>query len=177
MYVALRQVLGIYVSQKGLLVNDKVLRFDFLYNEAMKLEEIRAVEDLVNIQIRRNLSIEINIMDFEAAKAKGAMALFGEKYDERVRVLSMGDFFIELCGGIYVSRIGDIGLFRIIFESGIVVGVRRIEAVIGEGVIVIVYVDSDRLSEVAYLLKGDSNNLVDKVRLVLERTRQLEKEL
>ncbi len=177
MHAALRQVLGTHVSQKGSLVNDKVLRFDFSHNEAMKPEEIRAVEDLVNAQIRRNLPIETNIMDLEAAKAKGAMALFGEKYDERVRVLSMGDFSTELCGGTHASRTGDIGLFRIISESGTVAGVRRIEAVTGEGAITTVHADSDRLSEVAHLLKGDSNNLADKVRSVLERTRQLEKEL
>ncbi len=177
MHAALRQVLGTHVSQKGSLVNDKVLRFDFSHNEAMKPEEIRAVEDLVNTQIRRNLPIKTNIMDLEAAKAKGAMALFGEKYDERVRVLSMGDFSTELCGGTHASRTGDIGLFRIISESGTAAGVRRIEAVTGEGAIATVHADSDRLSEVAHLLKGDSNNLADKVRSVLERTRQLEKEL
>ncbi|HBI2819500.1 TPA: alanine--tRNA ligase [Escherichia coli] len=177
MHAALRQVLGTHVSQKGSLVNDKVLRFDFSHNEAMKPEEIRAVEDLVNAQIRRNLPIETNIMDLEAAKAKGAMALFGEKYDERVRVLSMGDFSTELCGGTHASRTGDIGLFRIISESGTAAGVRRIEAVTGEGAIATVHADSDRLSEVAHLLKGDSNNLADKVCSVLERTRQLEKEL
>ncbi|HGF5947562.1 TPA: alanine--tRNA ligase [Escherichia coli] len=177
MHAALRQVLGTHVSQKGSLVNDKVLRFDFSHNEAMKPEEIRAVEDLVNTQIRRNLPIETNIMDLEAAKAKGAMALFGEKYDERVRVLSMGDFSTELCGGTHASRTGDIGLFRIISESGTAAGVRRIEAVTGEGAIATVHADSERLSEVAHLLKGDSNNLADKVRSVLERTRQLEKEL
>ncbi|HAU9732127.1 TPA: alanine--tRNA ligase [Escherichia coli] len=177
MHAALRQVLRTHVSQKGSLVNDKVLRFDFSHNEAMKPEEIRAVEDLVNAQIRRNLPIETNIMDLEAAKAKGAMALFGEKYDERVRVLSMGDFSTELCGGTHASRTGDIGLFRIISESGTAAGVRRIEAVTGEGAITTVHADSDRLSEVAHLLKGDSNNLADKVRSVLERTRQLEKEL
>ncbi|EID8398792.1 alanine--tRNA ligase [Escherichia coli] len=177
MHAALRQVLGTHVSQKGSLVNDKVLRFDFSHNEAMKPEEIRAVEDLVNAQIRRNLPIETNIMDLEAAKAKGAMALFGEKYDERVRVLSMGDFSTELCGGTHASRTGDIGLFRIISESGTAAGVRRIEAVTGEGAITTVHADSDRLSEVAHLLKGDSNNLADKVRSVLERTCQLEKEL
>ncbi|EFY5917459.1 alanine--tRNA ligase [Shigella flexneri] len=177
MHAVLRQVLGTHVSQKGSLVNDKVLRFDFSHNEAMKPEEIRAVEDLVNAQIRRNLPIETNIMNLEAAKAKGAMALFGEKYDERVRVLSMGDFSTELCGGTHASRTGDIGLFRIISESGTAAGVRRIEAVTGEGAITTVHADSDRLSEVAHLLKGDSNNLADKVRSVLERTRQLEKEL
>ncbi|EDU8828287.1 alanine--tRNA ligase [Salmonella enterica subsp. enterica] len=177
MHAALRQVLGTHVAQKGSLVSDKVLRFDFSHNEAMKPSEIRQVEDLVNAQIRRNLPIETNIMDLDAAKAKGAMALFGEKYDERVRVLSMGDFSTELCGGTHASRTGDIGLFRIISESGIAAGIRRIEAVTGEGAMATVHAQSDRLNDIAHLLKGDSQNLGDKVRAVLERTRQLEKEL
>lgn len=177
MHAALRQVLGTHVAQKGSLVSDKVLRFDFSHNEAMKPSEIRQVEDLVNAQIRRNLPIETHIMDLEAAKAKGAMALFGEKYDERVRVLSMGDFSTELCGGTHATRTGDIGLFRIISESGTAAGVRRIEAVTGEGAIATVHAQSDRLNDIAHLLKGDSQNLGDKVRAVLERTRQLEKEL
>ncbi|WXT24230.1 alanine--tRNA ligase [Salmonella enterica subsp. enterica serovar Infantis] len=177
MHAALRQVLGTHVAQKGSLVSDKVLRFDFSHNEAMKPSEIRQVEDLVNAQIRRNLPIETNIMDLEAAKAKGAMALFGEKYDERVRVLSMGDFSTELCGGTHASRTGDIGLFRIISESGTAAGIRRIEAVTGEGAMATVHAQSDRLNDIAHLLKGDSQNLGDKVRAVLERTRQLEKEL
>ena len=177
MHAALRQVLGTHVTQKGSLVNDKVLRFDFSHTEAMKPAEIRAVEDLVNAQIRRNLPIETNIMDLEAAKAKGAMALFGEKYDDHVRVLSMGDFSTELCGGTHASRTGDIGLFRIVSESGTAAGVRRIEAVTGEGAIQTVHAESDRLSDIAQLLKGDSQNIGDKVRSVLERTRQLEKEL
>ncbi|EGS0030216.1 alanine--tRNA ligase [Salmonella enterica subsp. enterica serovar Enteritidis] len=177
MHAALRQVLGTHVAQKGSLVSDKVLRFDFSHNEAMKPSEIREVEDLVNAQIRRNLPIETNIMDLDAAKAKGAMALFGEKYDERVRVLSMGDFSTELCGGTHASRTGDIGLFRIISETGTAAGIRRIEAVTGEGAMATVHAQSDRLNDIAHLLKGDSQNLGDKVRAVLERTRQLEKEL
>ncbi|EBV1037651.1 alanine--tRNA ligase [Salmonella enterica subsp. enterica serovar Typhimurium] len=177
MHAALRQVLGTHVAQKGSLVSDKVLRFDFSHNEAMKPSEIREVEDLVNAQIRRNLPIETNIMDLDAAKAKGAMALFGEKYDERVRVLSMGDFSTELCGGTHASRTGDIGLFRIISESGTAAGIRRIEAVTGEGAMATVHAQSDRLNDIVHLLKGDSQNLGDKVRAVLERTRQLEKEL
>ncbi len=177
MHAALRQVLGTHVAQKGSLVSDKVLRFDFSHNEAMKPSEIRQVEDLVNAQIRRNLPIETNIMALDAAKAKGAMALFGEKYDERVRVLSMGDFSTELCGGTHASRTGDIGLFRIISESGTAAGIRRIEAVTGEGAMATVHAQSDRLNDIAHLLKGDSQNLGDKVRAVLERTRQLEKEL
>ncbi|HCB1330047.1 TPA: alanine--tRNA ligase [Klebsiella variicola subsp. variicola] len=177
MHAALRQVLGTHVAQKGSLVNDKALRFDFSHFEAMKPEEIRAVEDLVNAQIRRNLAIETNIMDIDAARASGAMALFGEKYDDRVRVLQMGDFSTELCGGTHAARTGDIGLFRITSESGTAAGVRRIEAVTGEGAIAMLHAQSDQLSDIAQLLKGDSHNLGDKVRAALERTRQLEKEL
>ena len=177
MYAALRQVLGTHVAQKGSLVNDKALRFDFSHFEAMKPEEIRAVEDLVNAQIRRNLAIETNIMDIDAARASGAMALFGEKYDDRVRVLQMGDFSTELCGGTHAARTGDIGLFRITSESGTAAGVRRIEAVTGEGAIAMLHAQSDQLSDIAQLLKGDSHNLGEKVRAALERTRQLEKEL
>ncbi|WP_312983460.1 alanine--tRNA ligase [Atlantibacter sp.] len=177
MHAALRQVLGTHVAQKGSLVNDKGLRFDFSHFEAMKPEEIRAVEDLVNAQIRRNLPIETQVMDLETAKAKGAMALFGEKYDEHVRVLSMGDFSTELCGGIHADRTGDIGLFHIVAESGTAAGVRRIEAVTGEGALAQVHAQNDQLHDIAQLLKGDSQNLNDKVRAVIERTRQLEKEL
>ncbi|MGE1991662.1 alanine--tRNA ligase [Klebsiella pneumoniae] len=177
MHAALRQVLGTHVAQKGSLVNDKALRFDFSHFEAMKPEEIRAVEDLVNAQIRRNLAIETNIMDIDSARASGAMALFGEKYDDRVRVLRMGDFSTELCGGTHAARTGDIGLFRITSESGTAAGVRRIEAVTGEGAMAILHAQSDQLNDIAQLLKGDSHNLGEKVRAALERTRQLEKEL
>ncbi|GKN66688.1 alanine--tRNA ligase [Klebsiella pneumoniae] len=177
MHAALRQVLGTHVAQKGSLVNDKALRFDFSHFEAMKPEEIRAVEDLVNAQIRRNLAIETNIMDIDAARASGAMALFGEKYDDRVRVLRMGDFSTELCGGTHAARTGDIGLFRITSESGTAAGVRRIEAVTGEGAMANLHAQSDQLNDIAQLLKGDSHNLGEKVRAALERTRQLEKEL
>lgn len=177
MHAALRQVLGTHVAQKGSLVNDKALRFDFSHFEAMKPEEIRAVEDLVNAQIRRNLAIETNIMDIDAARASGAMALFGEKYDDRVRVLRMGDFSTELCGGTHAARTGDIGLFLITSESGTAAGVRRIEAVTGEGAMAMLHAQSDQLSDIAQLLKGDSHNLGEKVRAALERTRQLEKEL
>lgn len=177
MHAALRQVLGTHVAQKGSLVNDKALRFDFSHFEAMKPEEIRAVEDMVNAQIRRNLAIETNIMDIDAARASGAMALFGEKYDDRVRVLRMGDFSTELCGGTHAARTGDIGLFRITSESGTAAGVRRIEAVTGEGAMAMLHAQSDQLSDIAQLLKGDSHNLGEKVRAALERTRQLEKEL
>lgn len=177
LHAALRQVLGTHVAQKGSLVNDKGLRFDFSHFEGMKPAEVRAVEDIVNAQIRRNLPIETNVMDLESAKAKGAMALFGEKYDDHVRVLSMGDFSTELCGGIHARRTGDIGLFRIVAESGTAAGVRRIEAVTGEGALANLHAQSEQLQDIAQLLKGDSQNLNEKVRSVLERTRQLEKEL
>ena len=132
LHAALRQVLGEHVAQKGSLVRAEGLRFDFSHLEAMTSDEIKQVERLVNAQIRRNHNIQTEIMDIEAAKAKGAMALFGEKYDDQVRVLSMGDFSTELCGGIHASNTGDIGLFKIISEGGIAAGIRRIEAVTGD---------------------------------------------
>lgn len=132
LHAALRQVLGEHVTQKGSLVKPDSLRFDFSHLEAMTKAEIKEVERLVNAQIRTNHVIETNVMDIESAKAKGAMALFGEKYDDEVRVLSMGDFSTELCGGIHASNTGDIGLFKITSEGGIAAGIRRIEAVTGE---------------------------------------------
>ncbi|KYN88382.1 alanine--tRNA ligase [Vibrio cidicii] len=133
LHAALRQVLGEHVAQKGSLVKAESLRFDFSHLEAVTPAELKEVERLVNAQIRRNHTIQTDIMDIEAAKQKGAMALFGEKYDDQVRVLSMGDFSTELCGGIHASNTGDIGLFKIISEGGIAAGIRRIEAVTGEG--------------------------------------------
>lgn len=177
LHAALRKTLGEHVAQKGSLVNDKYLRFDFSHFEAMKPEQIRLVEDLVNEQIRRNLPIQTEVMELDAAKEKGAMALFGEKYDDQVRVLSMGDFSTELCGGIHASRTGDIGLFRILSESGTAAGIRRIEAVTGEGAIALLHQQSDLLEDVAHLVKGDTHNLADKVRAVLERSKMLEREL
>lgn len=177
LHAALRQTLGEHVAQKGSLVNDKYLRFDFSHFEAMKPEQIRIVEDLVNQQIRRNLPVQTEVMALDDAKGKGAMALFGEKYDDNVRVLTMGDFSTELCGGTHASRTGDIGLFRILSESGTAAGIRRIEAVTGEGAIATLHQQNDLLQDVAHLVKGDSNNLTDKVRAVLDRTRALEKEL
>jgi len=132
LHAALRQVLGEHVTQKGSLVRPENLRFDFSHLEAMTSVELKEVERLVNEHVRQNHNIETNIMDIESAKAKGAMALFGEKYDDEVRVLSMGEFSTELCGGIHASNTGDIGLFKIISESGIAAGIRRIEAVTGE---------------------------------------------
>lgn len=177
LHAALRQVLGTHVAQKGSLVNDKYLRFDFSHSEAMQADEIRRVEDIVNAQIRRNLPIETNIMDLEAAKANGAMALFGEKYDQRVRVLSMGDFSTELCGGTHASRTGDIGLVRITSESGTAAGVRRIEAVTGEAALAEVHAQSEQLQEIAQLVKANSSNLNEKVRGVVEHIKVLEKTL
>ena len=177
LHAALRQVLGEHVAQKGSLVNDKYLRFDFSHFEAMKPQEIRQVEEIVNTQIRNNLAIETNIMELEAARAKGAMALFGEKYDDHVRVLSMGEFSTELCGGTHASRTGDIGLFRITTESGTAAGVRRIEAVTGENALSQVYSQSEQLQELAHLVKASNNNLNEKVRTLIEHARGLEKEL
>ncbi|WJV61652.1 alanine--tRNA ligase [Pectobacteriaceae bacterium C52] len=177
LHAALRQVLGDHVAQKGSLVNDSYLRFDFSHQEAMKPEQVRQVEDIVNAQIRRNLPVETEVMALSAAREKGAMALFGEKYEDHVRVLTMGDFSIELCGGIHASRTGDIGLFLIESESGTAAGIRRIEAVTGDNAIAALHRQNDLVEDVTHLVKGDSNNLVEKVRSVLERTRMLEKEL
>lgn len=177
LHAALRKTLGEHVAQKGSLVNDKYLRFDFSHFEAMKPEQIRLVEDIVNEQIRRNMPVQTEVMELDAAKEKGAMALFGEKYDDRVRVLTMGDFSTELCGGTHASRTGDIGLFRILSESGTAAGIRRIEAVTGEGAIAQLHQQSDLLADVAHLVKGDTNNLADKVRVVLDRSKMLEREL
>ena len=177
LHAALRNVLGEHVAQKGSLVNDKYLRFDFSHFEAMKPEQIRLVEALVNEQIRRNMPVQTEVMELDAAKEKGAMALFGEKYDDQVRVLTMGDFSTELCGGTHASRTGDIGLFRILTESGTAAGIRRIEAVTGEGAIALLHQQSDLLQDVAHLVKGDIHNLADKVRAVLDRSKMLEREL
>ncbi|MDW8845729.1 alanine--tRNA ligase [Erwinia sp. MMLR14_017] len=177
LHAALRQVLGHHVGQKGSLVNDKYLRFDFSHFEAMKPQEIRQVEEIVNAQIRRNLPVETKIMELEAAKAQGAMALFGEKYDDHVRVLSMGDFSTELCGGTHASRTGDIGLFRILSESGTAAGVRRIEAVTGERALGQMYAQNEQLQEIAHLIKANNSNLSEKVRGMIDHVRGLEREL
>ncbi|BET96136.1 alanine--tRNA ligase [Xenorhabdus taiwanensis] len=177
LHAALRQILGEHVAQKGSLVNDKYLRFDFSHFEAMKPEQIRQVENLVNEEIRKNSPIVTELMGLEEAKTKGAMALFGEKYDEKVRVLSMGGFSTELCGGTHASHTGDIGLFRISSESGTAAGIRRIEAITGQTALNSVYQQTDLLQDIAHLVKGDISSLNEKVKTTLDRTKQLEKEL
>ncbi|NDK99789.1 alanine--tRNA ligase [Photorhabdus bodei] len=177
LHAALRQILGEHVSQKGSLVNDRYLRFDFSHFEAMKPEQIRQVEDLVNAEVRQNSPVVTELMDLETAKAKGAMALFGEKYEEQVRVLSMGDFSTELCGGTHANRTGDIGLFRIIAESGTAAGIRRIEAITGKKALESVHQQVDLLQDIAQLVKSDIHSLSEKVRVTLDRTKALEKEL
>ncbi|OBU15918.1 alanine--tRNA ligase [Photobacterium aquimaris] len=177
MHAALRTILGDHVAQKGSLVKADGLRFDFSNLEAVKPEQLRAVEDMVNEQIRANHSIDTNIMDIEAAKAKGAMALFGEKYDDQVRVLSMGDFSTELCGGVHANRTGDIGLFKIVSESGIAAGIRRIEAVTGAGAIAAMHDEDMMLAKTARLVKSDVASVVSKVDALVSHSKQLEKEI
>lgn len=177
LHAALRQILGEHVAQKGSLVNDKYLRFDFSHFEAMKSEQIRQVENLVNEEIRKNSPVVTELMALEDAKSKGAMALFGEKYDEKVRVLSMGGFSTELCGGTHASRTGDIGVFRISSESGTAAGIRRIEAITGQTALDAIYQQTDLLQDIAHLVKGDISSLNEKVKTTLDRMKQLEKEL
>ncbi|MEK0362802.1 alanine--tRNA ligase [Pseudomonas sp. CBC3] len=178
LHAALRQILGEHVSQKGSLVDSQRLRFDFSHFEAIKPEQLKALEDKVNAEIRCNSVVEIEETDIETAKGKGAMALFGEKYGDQVRVLTMGGgFSVELCGGTHVKRTGDIGLFKIISEGGVAAGVRRIEAVTGEQALAYLNGAEDQLKEAAALVKGSRENLLDKLGTMLERNRQLEKEL
>jgi alanyl-tRNA synthetase len=178
LHAALRQVLGEHVSQKGSLVDSQRLRFDFSHFEAIKPEQLKQLEDIVNREIRANTAVETQETDIETAKAKGAMALFGEKYGDRVRVLSMGGgFSVELCGGTHVSRTGDIGLFKITSEGGTAAGIRRIEAVTGAAAFSYLNAAEEQLKEAANLVKGSRDNLVDKLSGLLERNRQLEKEL
>ena len=177
LHAALRKVLGEHVAQKGSQVSADALRFDFSHLEAMKAEELREVERLVNAEIRQNHSVQTDVLDLDEAKAKGAMALFGEKYDEKVRVLTMGDFSVELCGGTHAARTGDIGLFRITSEGGVAAGVRRIEAVTGERAIAFTERQQDQLDEAAGLVKSDAFSVAEKVRGLLDRSKQLEKEL
>ncbi|MBW5413805.1 MULTISPECIES: alanine--tRNA ligase [unclassified Pseudomonas] len=178
LHAALRQVLGDHVQQKGSLVDSQRLRFDFSHFEAIKPEQLKELEEIVNTEVRRNTTVQIELMDIESAKRKGAMALFGEKYGDTVRVLTMGDgFSIELCGGTHVARTGDIGVFKIISEGGVASGVRRIEAVTGAGALAYLNKAEEQLKEAAGLLKGSRENVLDKLSGVLERNRQLEKEL
>lgn len=178
LHAALRQVLGEHVQQKGSLVDSQRLRFDFSHFEAIKPEQLKALEDIVNAEIRKNSAVDTEETDIETAKAKGAMALFGEKYGDQVRVLSMGDgFSVELCGGTHVSRTGDIGLFKITSEGGVAAGVRRIEAVTGAAALAYLNGAEEQLKEVAGLVKGSRDNLLDKLSALVERNRQLEKEL
>ena len=177
MHAALRTILGDHVAQKGSLVKADNLRFDFSNLEAVKPEQLRAVENMVNEQIRANHSIDTNIMDIDAAKANGAMALFGEKYDDQVRVLSMGDFSTELCGGVHANRTGDIGLFKILSESGIAAGIRRIEAVTGAGAIAVMHTEDMMLAKTARLVKSDVASVVSKVDALVSHSKQLEKEI
>ena len=178
LHAALRNVLGEHVQQKGSLVDSQRMRFDFSHFEAIKPEQIKALEDIVNAEIRKNTPVETEETDIETAKQKGAMALFGEKYGDNVRVLSMGgDFSVELCGGIHAKRTGDIGLMKITSESGVASGIRRIEAVTGAAALAYLNAAEEQLKEAASLIKGSRENLVDKLSAVLERNRQLEKQL
>ena len=178
LHAALRQVLGEHVQQKGSLVDSQRMRFDFSHFESIKPEQIKALEDIVNAEIRKNTPVETEETDIETAKQKGAMALFGEKYGDNVRVLSMGgDFSVELCGGIHAKRTGDIGLMKIISEGGVASGIRRIEAVTGAAALAYLNAAEEQLKEAASLVKGSRENLVDKLSAVLERNRQLEKQL
>lgn len=177
LHAALRQLLGEHVTQKGSLVKPEGLRFDFSHLESVKPEQLREVERLVNEQIRRNHAINTDLMDIESAKQKGAMALFGEKYDDEVRVLSMGDFSTELCGGIHAKNTGDIGLFKIVSEGGIAAGIRRIEAVTGEAAIDALHAQEALLTETAGLVKSDAASVASKVSALVAHSKQLEKEI
>ena len=177
MHAALRAVLGEHVQQKGSLVQADKLRFDFTHFEPVTAEELIKVERLVNQHIRENDMVETRIMALEDARESGAMALFGEKYDDQVRVLRMGDFSTELCGGTHVKALGDIGLFKIVSETGIASGVRRIEAVTGETAIDWMTETESRLNRMARLLKSGQEELDDKVAGLVDRNRKLEKEL
>jgi alanyl-tRNA synthetase len=178
LHAALREVLGSHVQQKGSLVDADRLRFDFSHFEAVTDAQLKQIEDIVNAQIRANSPVETEIMPIDEAKAKGAAALFGEKYDEVVRVLTMGHgFSIELCGGTHVTRTGDIGLMKIVSESGIASGVRRIEAVTGQAALRWFRDSEAVIGDLAAMVKGTRDSVVDKVRQLNERSRQLEKEI
>jgi alanyl-tRNA synthetase len=177
LHAALREVLGTHVQQKGSLVAPDRLRFDFSHNQPVKPEELSAIERRVNAEIRRNAAAETNVMDYEQAVAGGAMALFGEKYDRDVRVLRIGDFSLELCGGTHVERAGDIGFFKIVSEGGVAAGVRRIEALTGEAALAYVEENDEILRTVGTLVRGSREDLRDKVRDAVERARAMEREI
>ncbi len=178
LHAALRQVLGSHVTQKGSLVDALRLRFDFAHFEALTREQLRAVERLVNEQIRANTPVQVELTDMDTARARGAMALFGEKYGTEVRVLTMGEgFSVELCGGTHVRRTGDIGLLRITAETGVAAGVRRIEAVTGAGALALFDRLEEREERLAQLVRGSADNVVEKVEQLVAANRQLEKEL
>lgn len=177
LHASLRTVLGDHVTQKGSLCDAEKLRFDFSHFEGVTRDELNTVERMVNEQIRGNLARETKLMQIDQAKEKGAMALFGEKYDDEVRVVTLGGFSTELCGGVHVDRTGDIGLFKIVSESGIAAGVRRIEAVTGEAALNYFAAQEQTLSTIAALVKTDSVNVASKVEQVILRNKELEKEL
>jgi len=177
LHAALRQVLGTHVTQKGSLVAPDRLRFDFSHYSAVTPDELREIERLVNAEVRANAAADTRLMNFDDAVAAGAMALFGEKYDDEVRVLRIGDFSTELCGGTHVGRAGDIGLFKILSEGGVAAGVRRIEAVTGEAAFNHVLDTEHRLRDVAGLVRGSREDVEEKVRQLIDRGRRLEKEV
>jgi alanyl-tRNA synthetase len=176
LHAALRKVLGSHVQQKGSLVAPDRLRFDFAHFQPLTAAELREIERLVNAQIRANVPAETRLMDYEGAVAGGAIALFGEKYDKDVRVLRLGEFSMELCGGTHVCRAGDIGFFKIVAESGVASGVRRIEALTGQAALDYVEQNDALLKDLAALVRGTREDLKDKVREQLERARQMERE-
>ena len=177
LHAALRKVLGEHVTQKGSLCDSEKLRFDFSHFEGLTTQELLDVEQLVNNEIRHNHVRETELMYIEDAKAKGAMALFGEKYDDEVRVVTLGDFSTELCGGVHVERTGDIGLLKIVSESGIAAGVRRIEAVTAIGALAYINEQSACLVKVAGLVKADVSSVSSKVEQIITRSKALEKEI